>query len=61
MNVKIGVSNRHVHLKKEDFLKLFGDIELEEEKKLVQPNEFASKLKLTIKTENLKKPDILFL
>ena len=51
MNVKIGVSNRHVHLKQEDFLKLFGDIELEEEKKLVQPNEFASKLKLTIKTE----------
>jgi len=51
MKVKIGVSNRHVHLKKEDFEKLFGNIELEKEKDLVQPNEFASKCKLTIKTE----------
>lgn len=51
MKVKIGVSNRHIHLKKEDFEKLFGNIEFVKDKDLVQPNEFASIHKLTIKTE----------
>ena len=51
MKVKIGVSNRHVHLKKEDFEKLFGNIEFVKDKDLVQPNEFASMHKLTIKTD----------
>lgn len=50
MKVRIGVSNRHVHLKEEDFKKLFGDVILEKDKDLYQPNQFASIYKLTIKT-----------
>ena len=50
MKVRIGVSNRHVHLKEEDFKKLFGDVVLEKDKDLYQPNQFASIYKLTIKT-----------
>lgn len=51
MNVRIGVSNRHVHLKKDDFVKLFGDIELIKDKDLFQPSQFASIYKVTIKSE----------
>lgn len=51
MEVKIGVSNRHIHLNAEDYKVLFGDIELEKERDLVQNDEFASKFKVTIKTE----------
>lgn len=50
MNVRIGVSNRHVHLKKDDFVKLFGNIDLEIDKELYQPGQFASKCRVTIKT-----------
>lgn len=50
MNVRIGVSNRHVHLKKDDFIKLFGNIDLEIDKELYQPGQFASKCRVTIKT-----------
>ena len=50
MNVRIGVSNRHVHLKKEDFIKLFGVDELIKDKDLYQPGQFASIHKVTIKT-----------
>lgn len=50
MNVRIGVSNRHVHLKKDDFIKLFGNIDLEIDKELYQPGQFASKCQVTIKT-----------
>ena len=32
MKVRIGVSNRHVHLKKDDFIKLFGEVELIKDK-----------------------------
>ena len=52
MEVKIGVSNRHVHLKKEHLEILFGDdYELEIKNMLVQPGQFASTSTLTIKTE----------
>lgn len=51
MKVEIGVSNRHVHLKKDDFIKLFGDVELTKDKDLKQPGQYASIYKLTIKTE----------
>lgn len=51
IDVKIGVSNRHVHLKEADFKKLFGEnAVLEKAKDLTQPGEFASNSKLTIKT-----------
>lgn len=52
MEVSIGVSNRHVHLKKEDLEILFGvGYELEFYKPLKQPGQFASCDKVTIKTE----------
>lgn len=52
MNIKIGVSNRHVHLKKEDLEILFGSgYKLHPQKNLSQPGEFASEEKLTLKTE----------
>lgn len=52
MNVNIGVSNRHVHLCKEDLEILFGkNYALEVKKELVQPGEFASSSVVTIKTD----------
>lgn len=52
MNIKIGVSNHHVHLKKEDLENLFGsNYELQPQKELSQPGEFASQEKITLKTE----------
>lgn len=51
MEVKIGVSNRHVHLNERDFKILFGeDYHLVVKKELVQPGEFASESVVTIKT-----------
>ena len=42
--IPLGVSNRHIHLTKETFEKLFGeDNEFEEMRPLYQPGEFASK------------------
>ena len=55
INVQIGVSNRHVHLKDEDFKILFGnDAVLEKNKDLTQPGQFASTSTVTIKTEKDK-------
>lgn len=54
MNVKVGVSNRHVHLKEEDYKNLFKDIEIIPERPLNQKGEYASNLKLTIMTEKGK-------
>lgn len=52
MEVKLGVSNRHVHLCERDLKILFGDdYSLEVKKMLVQPGEFASNSLVTIKTE----------
>jgi propanediol utilization protein len=49
MEVKIGVSARHVHLTKETYFELFGTEELEVFKPLSQAGEFASTSQLTIK------------
>lgn len=51
MKAIIGISNRHVHLMEEDYKKLFGDIPMNKAKDLVQTGEFASDLKVSIKTE----------
>lgn len=52
MQIQVGVSNRHVHLKKEDLKTLFGEeYELSFFKELKQPGQFASNEKVTIKTE----------
>ena len=53
VKVPVGISNRHVHLKKEDLEKLFGQgFELEVDRELSQKGQFASKQRVTIKTEN---------
>lgn len=52
MDVKVGVSNRHVHLCERDLKILFGnDYSLEVKRMLVQPGEFASNSLVTIKTD----------
>ena len=50
MKIKIGVSNRHIHLTEEMFNVLFEGKELEVVKKLSQSDDFASNLFVTIKT-----------
>lgn len=50
MRIKIGVSNRHIHLCKDDFIKLFGDTNLSVLRYLSQEGEFASNLTASIKT-----------
>lgn len=56
MEVKIGVSNRHVHLTKEDVEELFGkDYNLTPRNYLDQPGQFATEETVTLKTDkNLK-------
>lgn len=51
MKVLLGVSNRHVHLTEEDYKTLFGDEPLNKVKDLVQPGQFSSDKKVSIKTE----------
>ncbi len=51
MLVPIGISNRHVHLTKEDFKVLFGDKEMTLKASLKQPGNFACEEVVTIKTE----------
>ena len=53
MEVKVGVSNRHVHLTKEDVDILFGkDYELTPRNYLDQPGQYAADETVTLKTEN---------
>ena len=52
MKITVGVSNRHVHLTREDLQVLFGtDYELKKQKDLTQPGQFASTSFVTLKTE----------
>lgn len=51
MEVVLGVSNRHVHLNEEDYKILFNNQDLEVDRYLVQPHQFASKQFVTIKTQ----------
>lgn len=51
IDMNVGISNRHVHLTEDDFKKLFNNKKLEVVKYLNQPGQFASNLKVTIKTE----------
>lgn len=61
MNVKLGISNRHVHLSREDYEILFGDTEVEKLKDLVQPGEFATTSVVEIETEKAKIGKVRFL
>ena len=49
MKIKVGISNRHVHLKQEDLDILFGE-PLDKEFDLNQPNNFASTSFVDLKT-----------
>ena len=49
MKVILGVSNRHVHLKEEDYKILFGNDPLNKVKDLRQPGQFASDKFVTLK------------
>ena len=51
MKVLLGISNRHVHLTEDDYKALFGDEPLGKVKDLVQPGQFASDKKVSLKTE----------
>ncbi len=52
MEIKVGVSNRHIHLCKNDLEILFGkDYKLTKLKDLTQPGQFACNEIVTIKTE----------
>lgn len=53
--IPVGVSNHHVHLCKEDFVKLFSKEELEIFKEIRQPGQFAAK-----ETVNLIGEGIIF-
>jgi len=54
MKVTIGVSNRHIHLNQDDYNVLFGSIEMEKVKELVQSGEYASNLFVDIETSKNK-------
>ena len=51
MNISIGISNRHVHLTREDYITLFGNDQIEKLKDLTQTGEYASCSKVSICTE----------
>lgn len=51
MYIKIGISNRHIHLTKEDYEILFGNAPLLKYKDLTQYGQFASTFKVTLKTD----------
>ena len=53
MKVVVGVSNRHVHVTKNAWNKLFGDKEMEVRNFLNQPGQFASTSTVDIKIDNL--------
>ncbi len=48
MKIQLGISNRHIHLTKEDYEILFGNAILTKRNDLVQPNEYASTSVVTI-------------
>ena len=48
MKVSVGISNRHVHLNKEDYELLFNDQEFSKRNDLTQKGEFASNLTVTL-------------
>lgn len=54
MEISVGVSVRHIHLRREDFVTLYGDIDMVEKSALNQPNNYASIHTATISTPKAK-------
>ena len=55
MDIKVGVSNHHVHLTKEDLYSLFGEgYELTKKRELVQIGQFAADQTVTLENNNKK-------
>lgn len=48
MKIKVGVSNRHIHLSSDDYKLLFEDLPLIKRNDLNQPGMFASELTVTV-------------
>jgi putative phosphotransacetylase len=57
IKVKIGISNRHVHLTEETYNKLFNE-KIDLYKNLNQVGEFASNKKVTLKTDKFEIPNV---
>lgn len=60
MKVKLGVSNKHVHLTKEVYDKLF-DSELTIKKELLQPGQFAAMQTVTLRGPRCEKENVRIL
>lgn len=59
MNTKIGISNRHVHLTREDLNILFGEnYQLTKRNDLDQPGQYASEETVTLKTDKNTKENV---
>lgn len=54
MKVKVGVSNKHIHLSESDYKKLFEDRELEKLKDISQPGQYAINCMLKLEGPNGK-------
>lgn len=54
MKIKVGISNRHIHITKEDYKILFNKEELNKRNDLNQPNNFAAIETVTLKTNKNK-------
>ena len=59
MKINIGVSNRHVHLTKEDYNLLFGD-EYKIIKNLSQPSDFVTDKVVTLKTSKYEIKNVIY-
>lgn len=51
MKIKVGISNRHIHLTKEDYKILFNEENLTIRNNLTQPQQFAAYETVSLKTE----------
>lgn len=58
MKVKVGVSNKHIHLSESDYQVLFKDKELEKLKDISQPGQYALKCMLTVVGPNGKELNV---
>lgn len=58
LKIRVGVSNRHIHLSESDYKFLFGEIPFGVKNYLTQDGEFASNFKVTLKTSKNEIKDV---